>query len=64
MATIASSPVFTGVSTGATTSAAATDQDTGTFLKLVTGMIQGGTSGDQLPSNLAAFLLTGDSGLL
>jgi flagellar hook-length control protein FliK len=66
MATIASNPVFSGISTGAPTSAAGAtaEENSGTFLKLVTGMIQGGTSGDQLPSNLAAFLLTGDSGLL
>jgi flagellar hook-length control protein FliK len=33
-------------------------------MRLVTGMIQGNTAPDQLPSNLAEFLLTGDGALL
>jgi hypothetical protein len=33
-------------------------------MRLVTGMIQGNTPPDQLPSNLAEFLLTGDGSAL
>jgi flagellar hook-length control protein FliK len=73
MAAIGSNPsLFTGASGVGSTSAnqsgdsanKGAQDDSGTFMQLVEGMIQGGTPGDQLPSNLAAFLLTGDSSSL
>jgi flagellar hook-length control protein FliK len=78
MATIASNSLFpggpaingtaNGTSAGTTSalptgSGAGSAQDaSGTFMELVTGMIQGNTPSpsDPLPANLAAFLLTGD----
>jgi len=64
----ATQPSGTGNSTGAasrTDGAAGTSPNSGgTFMQLVNGMIQGGTTGDQLPANLVDFLLTGDSGAL
>src|SRR3954465_13703075 len=63
MATIASN-VFLGVgSAGANGSAdeARSKDSPNEFMQLVQGMIQGGTPGEQLPSNLLQLLLTGDS---
>ena len=66
MAAIGSNPLFSSTSPVGTTPGTAADnakgaQDSsGTFMQLVEGMIQGGTPADQLPANLAAFLLTGD----
>jgi flagellar hook-length control protein FliK len=69
MATIANALVTGSAAGGATAlaqeSGAATSQEaTGTFMQLVSGMIQGNTRGEQLPSNLMAFLLTGDGAAL
>jgi hypothetical protein len=77
MAAIASNLMFSGTSTSANATGSATGVSaesgapgasatdaSGTFMQLVTGMIEGNTTGEQLPSNLAAFLLTGDSGML
>ena len=69
MATIGSNLFTTGATNGASSGpfsegGTPAANDTGTFMHLVTGMIQGQTTADQLPSNLAAFLLTGDSGAL
>jgi flagellar hook-length control protein FliK len=65
MATIASN-VLMGGARGASKSAPADDshasEKPNDFMQLVQGMIQGNTSGDQLPSNLLELLLTGDSG--
>jgi flagellar hook-length control protein FliK len=44
--------------------APAANDSSGTFMRLVSGMIQGNTTGEQLPANLVEFLLTGDSGAL
>src|SRR3569833_2985733 len=63
MATIASN-IFLGTgSAGATapSDGARSKDSPGDFMKLVEGMIQGGTPGEQLPSNLLQLLLTGDS---
>lgn len=63
MATIASN-VFLGTSaTGANASSdeARSKGSSNEFMDLVQGMIQGGTPGEQLPSNLLQLLLTGDS---
>lgn len=69
MAAIGTNPLIPGMSNvGGATANQASDgtksaqNDSGTFMQLVEGMIQGGTSSDELPSNLAAFLLTGDAG--
>jgi len=70
MATIAANVFQSSGQTGTATApgtagAAGSAQDSsGTFMDLVSGMIQGGTSGDQLPANLVEFLLTGDAGAL
>ena len=75
MAAIASNLMFSGTPTsttaagsangvGAESGASGATDPSGTFMQLVTGMIQGNTPGEQLPSNLAAFLLTGDSTML
>ncbi len=63
MATIASN-VFLGA--GAASATASPDEASGKsassdFMQLVQGMIQGNTTGDQLPSNLLELLLTGDT---
>jgi len=63
MATIASN-VFLG--TGSAGASAPSDEarskgSPDDFMHLVQGMIQGGTSGEQLPSNLLQLLLTGDT---
>jgi flagellar hook-length control protein FliK len=42
----------------------AANDSSGSFMRLVSGMIQGNTTADQLPSNLVDFLLTGDSSAL
>jgi flagellar hook-length control protein FliK len=47
--------------TTGTQGAPAANDSSGTFMQLVSGMIQGNTTGDQLPANLVEFLLTGDS---
>ena len=69
MATIASNSLspFPGstaptnaTSAGASTDSAAPKDSSSTFMHLVNGMIQGNTPGEQLPSNLAAFLMTGE----
>ncbi len=64
MATIASN-VFLGASGAKAGTGAADDAkssgSSGDFMQLVNGMIQGNTSGDELPSNLLQLLLTGDS---
>lgn len=44
--------------------APAANDASGTFMRLVSGMIHGNTTADQLPANLVEFLLTGDSGSL
>jgi flagellar hook-length control protein FliK len=44
--------------------APAANDSSGTFMRLVSGMIQGNTTGDQLPANLVEFLLTGNGGAL
>ncbi len=67
MATIASN-VFLGAGAKAGSGVAADDAkssgSSGDFMQLVQGMIQGNTSGEELPSNLLELLLTGDpSGL-
>src|SRR5689334_9384025 len=59
MATIASN-VFLGTSTTAK-SESKPSGSSNDFMDLVQGMIQGGTPGEQLPSNLLELLLTGDS---
>lgn len=41
--------------------APAANDSSGSFMRLVSGMIQGQTSGEQLPANLVELLLTGDS---
>jgi flagellar hook-length control protein FliK len=64
MATIASN-VFLGTAAANTSSPAEDTSAKGSpsdFMQLVEGMIQGNTSGDQLPSNLLQLLLTGDTG--
>lgn len=63
MATIASSVLRGG---GAAGTSAPSDESRASgsskdFMQLVNGMIQGNTSGDQLPSNLLQLLLTGDT---
>jgi flagellar hook-length control protein FliK len=50
-------------SSGAQGTQAANDSS-GTFTRLVSGMIDGNTTADQLPAHLAELLLTGDSGAL
>jgi flagellar hook-length control protein FliK len=62
MATIASN-VFLGapVSTNGATEPAAGGESSD-FMQLVQGMIQGNTSGEQLPADLLQLLLTGDTG--
>jgi flagellar hook-length control protein FliK len=72
MATIASNsaapaaaPFATnGSSGGAASGAPAANDSSGSFMRLVTGMIQGNTTPDQLPSNLVEFLLTGEGAAL
>lgn len=68
MATISSAantPAF-GNAPGAsgTQDPSAANDSSGTFMQLVSGMIQGNTAGDQLPANLVEFLLTGDGAAL
>jgi flagellar hook-length control protein FliK len=63
MATIASN-VFPGAGPKAASAPADEARASGSssdFMQLVNGMIQGNTSGDQLPSNLLQLLLTGDT---
>jgi flagellar hook-length control protein FliK len=63
MATIASN-VFLGagvVANGAPADDARAGDASSDFMQLVQGMIQGNTSGDQLPANLLQLLLTGDT---
>jgi flagellar hook-length control protein FliK len=59
MATIASN-VFVGSGTTAKSESKPSGSP-GDFMQLVQGMIQGGTPGEQLPSNLLQLLLTGDT---
>lgn len=64
MATIASN-IFLGAGAATGSGAPANDSrasgDSNDFMQLVNGMIQGNTSGEELPSNLLQLLLTGDS---
>jgi flagellar hook-length control protein FliK len=67
MATIASNsaapaaaPFAASGSNGASAPGTPAANDSSSFMRLVTGMIQGNTTPDQLPSNLVEFLLTGD----
>lgn len=49
---------------GGSQGAPAANDASGTFMRLVSGMIQGNTTPDQLPAQLVEFLLTGDSSAL
>jgi flagellar hook-length control protein FliK len=71
MATIASNsaapaaaPFAASGSNGASAPGTPAANDSSSFMRLVTGMIQGNTTPDQLPSNLVEFLLTGDGATL
>ena len=67
MAAIASNPIFSPGAAPAPNGNGAADNDArpsgkpSDFMELVSGMIQGNTPGNQLPADLMALLLTGDT---